>query len=106
MPIYTPPLNEYIMKGIYWPYWPQHKPVVYHLGEWYRYYGSDTLFRLKAVQSDIFVFDCGHWCTDTVMRGMIRVSTGVSVYKEPIDQDRPQPQAVTACKKLGQLKLF
>lgn len=54
------------------------------IGEMYRYpeRGVKTLFKLVSTNGFIFRFECGHWCTDSVFMDLIRVKTGVQVYKD------------------------
>jgi len=70
--------------AVYYPCYPQHAPVVYHIGENYKYLWDEKLFKLKSFNGRCFEFECGHWVTDCIMRSMVRVATGVSVWKEPI----------------------
>lgn len=63
---------------------------IYHIGEWYKYPESTQQFKLVEVRKFTFVFECGHWCTDTVFMDMIRVKTGKQVC-EIIQLELPLP---------------
>lgn len=42
------------------------------VGQIYRYpHGSE--FRVAEVRKFVVVFDCGHWCTDTVFKSLVLV---------------------------------
>lgn len=56
--------------------------IIYYIGEFYRYPESKQLFKLSKVEGFIFRFECGHWCTDSVFKDLVRVKTGVQVYKD------------------------
>lgn len=42
-------------------------------GEMYRYPGDDTVFTVKSIGHCSVRFECGHWCTDTVFKDLVRV---------------------------------
>lgn len=52
------------------------------IGEKYRYPNSKNIFTLKKKRKFIFHFACGHKCTDNVFSDLIRVKTGIQVYKD------------------------
>ena len=54
----------------------------YYIGEYYSYPKSKKRFKLTEKNGYIFLFDCGHWCTDNVFIDLIRVKTGIQVYKD------------------------
>jgi hypothetical protein len=55
----------------------------YYIGELYRYPNRGQKFKLIVVtENGICHFECGHWCTDNVFTDLIRVKTGVQVYKD------------------------
>jgi hypothetical protein len=54
----------------------------YHLGEYYKYFGCKRRFKLIEVSGYIFKFECGHWVTDTVFEDLVRVKTGIQVYRD------------------------
>jgi hypothetical protein len=54
----------------------------YHIGEYYTYPGSKRRFKLIEVDGYIFKFECGHRCTDNVFLDLIRVKTGIQVYRD------------------------
>ena len=54
----------------------------YHIGEYYRYPNSGNLFKLIEKRDFVFLFECGHWCTDTVFKYLTRVKTNVSVFED------------------------
>lgn len=56
--------------------------VKYFIGEDYKYPRSRKRFKLISVDTFIFRFECGHWCTDSVFIDLIRVKTGIQVYKD------------------------
>ena len=56
--------------------------IITHRGENYKYPNSRQLFKLVKVGEWKYLFECGHWCTNTVFVDLIRVSTGIQVYKE------------------------
>lgn len=56
--------------------------IIYYIGEFYRYPESKQLLKLKKVEGFIFIFDCGHRVTDCVFVDLIRIKTGVQVYKD------------------------
>lgn len=55
--------------------------VQYVIGREYNYQASKTKFKLAHVGLCKFVFECGHWCTDTVFLDLIDCTTGIQVYK-------------------------
>ena len=68
------------------------RPVFnYYIGEKYRYHDSSTDFTLVAVNGFTFHFTTErnetHWCTDTVFMDLIRVSTRIQVYHEPLQYE-------------------
>ena len=52
------------------------------IGEYYRYPNSNKHFKLIGVDGWLFFFECGHRCTDTVFEDLIRVKTGIHVFKD------------------------
>lgn len=54
----------------------------HHIGEQYRYPESNKRFKLVAKRKYAFLFECGHWCTDSVFSDLIRTKTGIQVYKD------------------------
>jgi len=36
------------------------------IGVKYMYYGSNSIFELSEIRGCIYIFKCGHWCTDSV----------------------------------------
>ena len=56
--------------------------MIYYIGEKYKYPNSNSNFTLESVSGFIFRFTCGHWCTDSVFEDLIRVKTGIQVYKD------------------------
>lgn len=52
------------------------------IGEKYRYPDDKKHFELAQKRGCIFYFKCGHWCTDSVFVDLIRVKTGIQVYKD------------------------
>lgn len=52
------------------------------IGEEYRYPNSMKRFVLKDVDGFIYRFACGHWCTDCVFVDLIRIKTGIQVYRD------------------------
>lgn len=41
------------------------------IGGLYRYMDDSTLFKLKEVRGYIYLFECGHRCTDLVFMDMV-----------------------------------
>lgn len=58
------------------------KQYPYYIGEEYKYPGYAKRFTLTETNGMIFRFACGHWCFDSVFGDLIRVKTGVQVYKD------------------------
>lgn len=54
----------------------------YFINEDYKYPKSNRVFKLKKVTKDKFKFYCGHWCFESVFLDLIRVKTGIQVYKD------------------------
>jgi hypothetical protein len=54
----------------------------HYIGEVYKYPNQSQRFTLTETNGFIYRFACGHWCTDTVFADLIRVKTGVQVYKD------------------------
>lgn len=54
----------------------------YHLGEYYKYPGSNKRFKLVSVTGFRFGFEDGHWCTDIIFVDLIRVKTGMAVNED------------------------
>lgn len=52
---------------------------IYYIGEYYRYPKDNDLLKLTSVEGFIFRFECGHWCTDSVFKDLIRHKTGMMV---------------------------
>jgi hypothetical protein len=44
------------------------------IGAKYKYYNSDKIFILKEIRDYIYVFECGHWCTDNVFPDLIQLT--------------------------------
>lgn len=63
----------------------------FYIGEEYKYPNNEKVFKLKKVKGFIFIFQCGHWCTDSVFEDLIRIKNNIQVY---------------TTKKPKQLKLF
>ena len=52
--------------------------VHYKIGSIY-IYPNDTekkQFKLSKVKGGIYLFECGHWCTDSVFEDLINIETG------------------------------
>lgn len=47
------------------------------VGELYKYPNDDKLFKLKEIRRYTYIFECGHWCIDTVFADLINVRTGI-----------------------------
>lgn len=58
------------------------KNLKHYIGEYYKYPNYNKLYKLVSVRGFIYYFECGHWCTDSVFEDLIRVKTGVQVYKD------------------------
>lgn len=56
--------------------------INYRIGEFYKYPNYDVLYKLIEKRSYVFIFECGHRCTDSVFVDLIRVKTGIQVYKD------------------------
>jgi len=56
--------------------------INYHIGEGYKYERDNKIFKLKEVSGYLFLFECGHWCSDTIFINLIRVKTG-----RPVNED-------------------
>lgn len=54
----------------------------YYIGDYYRYPGVKKKFKLKEKVNSSFLFECGHWCTDTVFLDLLRVKTNQQVNKD------------------------
>lgn len=52
----------------------------YEIGRYYKYPDGDR-FKLKEVIGYIFIFECGHRCTDTVFKDLIDCNTRIQVYR-------------------------
>ena len=61
--------------------------IPYFIGEKYQYPDGDVMV-LKAIDENRhrFLFNKNHWCTDLVFKDLIRVKTGVPVYKSTTRQ--------------------
>lgn len=55
-----------------------------HIGEYYKYWAHPQLFKLIKVEGWRYYFACGHKVTDSVFEDLVRVKTGIAVYKEPV----------------------
>lgn len=44
----------------------------------YKYPNCDTVFELIKIKRFIYIFKCGHWCTDSVFEDLIDVETGIA----------------------------
>lgn len=42
-------------------------------GELYRYPGHEKVFVVESVGRFSVRFECGHWCTDTVFRDLVKI---------------------------------
>lgn len=47
------------------------KTIEYFIGQYYRYPTSDKKFKLVEKRKFTFIFECGHWCTDTVFPDLV-----------------------------------
>lgn len=56
--------------------------INYRIGEFYHYPGYKKKFKLVEKRNFIFLFECGHWCTDNVFKDLIRSKTKIPVYKD------------------------
>lgn len=57
--------------------------LIAYIGENYKYPNrSKNKFKLKAIESHKYLFECGHWCTENVFMDLVRIKTGVQVYNE------------------------
>jgi hypothetical protein len=54
----------------------------YTIGRVYKYPLSHKKFKLIEASGFIFLFECGHWCTDNVFMDLIDCETGIQVYKD------------------------
>lgn len=54
----------------------------FYIGEYYQYTNSKQKFKLKEKRFSVFVFECGHWCTDNVFLDLIRVKTNQLVCED------------------------
>lgn len=54
----------------------------YNIGEYYKYHSHKQKFKLIKVDGYMFEFECGHRCTDSVFEDLVRVKTGIAVYKD------------------------
>jgi hypothetical protein len=54
----------------------------YTIGAKYKYPNCNKVFVLKEVREFVFIFECGHWCTDNVFEDLINIETGVPVYND------------------------
>lgn len=61
--------------------------IPYFIGEKYQYPDGDVMV-LKAIdeKQHRFLFNKNHWCTDLVFKDLIRVKTGVPVYRSTTRQ--------------------
>jgi hypothetical protein len=53
----------------------------YEIGQEYRYPLGRRKFKLKETNGFVFLFECGHWCTDNVFVDLINVKTKIQNYK-------------------------
>ena len=53
----------------------------YYIGEYYQY-PCGSRVKLTSVTGFIFRFECGHWCTNTVFKDLIRCKTGIPVCRD------------------------
>jgi hypothetical protein len=54
----------------------------FDIGQYYRYPGSEKKYKLVKRNQWTFVFECGHWCTDTVFEDLVNCRTGIPVHKD------------------------
>ena len=54
----------------------------FYIGEYYQYTNSKQKFKLKEKRFSVFVFECGHCCTDNVFLDLIRVKTNQLVSED------------------------
>ncbi len=54
----------------------------FYIGEFYQYTNSKQRFKLKEKRFSVFVFECGHWCTDNVFLDLIGVKTNQLVCED------------------------
>jgi hypothetical protein len=52
------------------------------IGELYKYPKGGKSYKLISITGFVYRFDCGHWVTDSVFGDLIRVKTGLYVYKD------------------------
>jgi len=51
------------------------------VGNFYKYPNSDDVFRVKQVFDHKIIFECGHWCTDSVFPDLINLENNIQNYK-------------------------
>lgn len=56
--------------------------INYRIGEYYTYPNNNDKLKLIEKRNFIFIFECGHWCTDNVFIDLIRCKTNIQVYKD------------------------
>ena len=62
--------------------------INYTIGASYRYPETNVNSNNKFILTDyfenrgVFLFKCGHWCTDSVFVDLINTKTGIQVYKD------------------------
>lgn len=56
--------------------------INFRIGDYYKYPGSEDQFKLIAKRNFVFLFECGHWCTDSVFVDLIRCKTNIQVYED------------------------
>ena len=49
----------------------------------YKYPNSEQVFILKKIVNNIYHFNCGHWCTDSVFEDLIDLKTGMAQWQKP-----------------------
>jgi hypothetical protein len=52
------------------------------IGELYKYPKGGNSYKLISITGFVYRFDCGHWVTGNVFADLVRVKTGIQVYKD------------------------
>ena len=49
----------------------------------YRYPKGSKTYELTGIRGCVYLFKCGHWCTDSVFEDLIDVKTGIPNWMQP-----------------------
>lgn len=60
----------------------QNLALNYTIGDKYQYPGGGKKYKLIKVVGWKYLFECGHWCTDSVFLDLFNCRTGLQVWED------------------------